>query len=573
MKNNLSLIGLLLAVIFALSCKKSNGTAPAPTPPQVPVDPAVANTIGFFLNDWNAKTFTVPSYSDTVLASGSASVTVTINPSSIITKIPESIYGNNSNVYMTQMVTAPSLLGYITNLNPHIIRFPGGSLSDTYFWNADVNTPPADAPAQLPDANGNNAAAGYWYGKNTASWTMSLDNYYQMLQQTGSQGIITINYGYARYGMGTNPVATAAHLAADWVRYDNGRTKYWEIGNEDYGDWEAGYRIDQTANKDGQPQIITGALYGEHFTIFADSMRNAAQEIGKTIYISAVLLETQPGSSSTPVQIQWDNGVMASAGNSPDFYSVHNYFTPYQENSTVTTILNSASINTASIMSWMKTVTGTSGYTQKPIAFTEWNINAEGSMQEVSYINGMHATLVLGEMLTNKFGLACRWDLANGWDNGNDQGMFNTGDEPGNVPLWNPRPPFYYMYYFRKMAGDRLVSATVSGNYSIAAYATSFSSGQVGAALVNMGTTSQTVSLNFQNFTPGNRYYWYRLTGGTDNGDFSREVYINGKGPDAVSGGPSNYASLNAYSSLTSKGIKFNMPARSVIYVVIDKSN
>jgi hypothetical protein len=55
-----------------------------------------------------------------------------------------------------------------------------------------------------------------------------------MLQQTNNKGMITVNYGYARYGTGTNPAAKAAHLAADWVRYDNGRTKYWEIGNECY---------------------------------------------------------------------------------------------------------------------------------------------------------------------------------------------------------------------------------------------------------------------------------------------------------------------------------------------------
>ena len=65
-----------------------------------------------------------------------------------------------------------------------------------------------------------------------------------------------------RYGTSANPVAAAAHLAADWVRYDNGRTKFWEIGNESYGNWEAGYSIDVSKNKDGQPEFITGALYG-----------------------------------------------------------------------------------------------------------------------------------------------------------------------------------------------------------------------------------------------------------------------------------------------------------------------
>ena len=31
---------------------------------------------------------------------------------------------------------------------------------------------------------------------------------------------------YARYSTAANPVATAAHLAADWVRYDNGRKSH-----------------------------------------------------------------------------------------------------------------------------------------------------------------------------------------------------------------------------------------------------------------------------------------------------------------------------------------------------------
>lgn len=85
---------------------------------------------------------------------------------------------------------------------------------------------------------------------------MSVGNYYRLLDTLSVTGIITINYAYARYGTSSDPVSQAAHYAADWVRYDNGRTKFWEIGNENFGNWNKGYQIDQTLNKDGQPKII-----------------------------------------------------------------------------------------------------------------------------------------------------------------------------------------------------------------------------------------------------------------------------------------------------------------------------
>lgn len=197
-----------------------------------PTDPATANTIGFFINDWQTKNFALPAYTDVAKPTATATSLVTIDAGTIITKVPPSVYGHNANSWMGDMVNDPVLLNHITNLKSNIIRFPGGSISDVYFWNALPGLPPADAPATLVDANGTASAANYWVGKNTANWTISLDKYYTMLAQTGNQGMITVNYAYARYSTAANPVAAAAHLAADWVRYDNGRTKYWEIGNE-----------------------------------------------------------------------------------------------------------------------------------------------------------------------------------------------------------------------------------------------------------------------------------------------------------------------------------------------------
>lgn len=566
---------LLIAVLpIMISCKKKGGSAPPPTGdtttvnPQV--DPALANTIGFFMDDWQPRNFTVPTTFTNSSVPASAGVTVTVDRSNVITKVPRSFASNNSNLWMGQIVTETSLMTNLTNLHPHIIRFPGGSISDVFFWNAQPNTPPADAPAQLLQDNGTAVAAGYWYGKNTASWTFSVDNYYSMLQQTGNKGMITINYGYARYGTGSNPVARAAHLAADWVRYDNGRTQYWEIGNENFGTWEGGYRINTANNQDGQPEFQTGQLYGQHFKVYADSMRKAAQEIGKTIFIGAVMSESAPEAWWTSTAKNWNSGLNSAAGNYPDYYIVHNYYTPYQTNATADVILNTPIPVTQTMMDYVKQTISGAGLTQKPVILGEWNITSSGSKQQVSHINGLHAVMVLGESLKNKFGMTARWDLANGWSNGDDHGMFNQGDEPDAVPKWNPRPAFYHMYFFQQYLGDRLVAAS-STNSDVIAYASSFTSGETGIALVNKAADAKSIQVDIKNFKKGSRFYWYTLTGGTDNGEFSRKTLVNGVTSASAAGGPSNYMDLSPYAGPTANGIRVVVPGRAAVFMVVSK--
>ncbi len=182
----------------------------------------------------------------------------------------------------------------------------------------------------------------------------------------------------------------------------------------------------------------------------------------------------------------------------------------------------------------------------------------------------MHSALVLGELIKNKYGQASRWDLANGYGDGNDHGMFSKGDEPDNTAMWNPRPTFYYMYYFQKYFGDHMVSSTVTGNSDIVAYASKFESGQSGIIVVNKSTTEQIVSVNINHFGFGDRYYVYTLTGGTDNGEFSRKVFVNGKGTALASGGPPNVGSIAARAMNIGSGVSIAAPARSVNYILVE---
>lgn len=565
-----------LVTVLLQSCKKNNNPTEAPlvtedTTTVKPVtDPVVAKTIGFFMDDWQAKTFTAPEYTEVTAPTDATTNIVTLDASSIITKIPRSITGHNANTWMTPMVTEPAFMNHITNLHPHIIRWPAGSGSDVYFWNKSTGEKPSDAPAQLMNSNGALQDAGYWYGKTDNNWSASVDQYYQMRQQSDNEGIITVNYGYARYGTSDDPVAAAAHLAAEWVRYDNGRTKYWEIGNENFGDWEAGYRIDVSKNKDGQPEYLTGKLYAQHLKVFADSMHKAATEIGKTIYIGAVTYDTETQSWQTNTVKTWNQSMMPELNGENDFYIVHSYFTPYQTNSNAADILNAALSVPVTMMNFVNGEIQKYGAVQKPVALTEWNMFATGSKQQVSNTSGLFALIVMGEVLKNKYGLAARWDLLNGWSNGDDHGLFSDGNEP-DIPKWTPRPSFYYMYFFQKLLGDRMIPTNVTGNANIKAYASTFGSGQINATLINTSALPVTVEIKTNNFKKGNRFYWYSLEGSNDNGEFSRKVSVNGSGTTLAAGGPADYSTIKAKSALTSNGIKVTVPAWGAVCLTIDK--
>jgi len=584
MTKQLRIVPKILAILFTLigamcfSCSKKTDPAPVnnnnnnnnSTDPVV-VIPSTNGVMGFFLDDWKSKSFSAPSYVETAIPTAAANATVVVDVSKVISKIPPAIFAHNANTWMTSMVSEPVFMKHITALQPNVIRFPAGSGSDVYFWNAKPGQQPADAPLKLVASDGTLKDAGFMYGQTTDDWRASLDNYYDMLKQTNNIGILTMNYGYARYGTSANPVATAAHLAADWVRYDKGRTKYWEIGNEVYADWESGYRIDLTNNKDGQPEYITGKLYAQHFKVFADSMRKAATETGAKIYVGAVMYESEPQGYQANSFKTWNSTMLPELNNYADYYIGHNYFTNYNENSNAAAILTAALTKPAAMMDFMTKAMKTYGATIKPIAMTEWNMFAVGSMQQVSNISGVFGVIVQNETVINKFGLSARWDLLNSWDNGNDHGLFSDGHEPG-VSMWSPRPSFYYLYFFKKFVGDTFVgTAVTTGNTSVKAYASSYSSGQANVTLLNVSNAAQTVEVKINNFTAGSRFYWYSLEGGSDNGEFSRKVSVNGQGTTGVAGGPNSYETIKARSAKTDGGIKITIPKYGMVCLVVDK--
>jgi hypothetical protein len=524
--------------------------------------PAQTSQQGFYLDSWQPKHIEIKDFEATTPSTQASTVTVTVDAGNVLTKVSKYVYGHNAAAWGGKLDQSTQAVKDLTALSPNLVRWPGGSMSDDYYWKA---TSQSTCPKDLPS---NYSYKDLMYGLNNSGWTMSVDNYYSLLTKINATGIITVNYAYARIGTGLDPVTAAAKYAADWVRYDNGRTRYWEIGNENFGNWEVGYSIDQTLNKDGQPKIISGDLYGKHCKVFIEEMRKAAREVGNDIKIGVVAMDSNV--TYDAVQQNWNSGMMKQVGNLADFFIVHCYHTPYNENSPVSTVLNSYT-KAKEIRQYVNTgLKNSINLDPIPINMTEWNIFAVGGKQGVSYINGMHATLVLGELIKNQYGGGVRWDLVNGWNEGDNHALLADG-EPG-IAQYTPRAPFFYMYYFQKFFGDKMVATTVTGSSDVISYASTFSSGQSGIVLVNKSTAEKVVSLKMANFKSGDRYYYYLLTGGTDNGDYSRKVYVNGKTTTLDGGGPSDYATIKPYGSNLSGDITLNLPKYSTVFMVVENN-
>ena len=514
-----------------------------------------------FLEDFTPKNATIPISAVANKTPDAPTVTVTLSADTL-GKISKYVFGNALAVWMGNNTTCTTFVKNVQALNPSLIRFPGGSWSNIFFWNG--------TPAGLPDSifdgttyNGTTAKMAKFYaisGKN--DWPTTTDNYYKLRQQTGSQGLISVNYSYARYGLSNNPVEEAAHLAAQWVRYDKGRTKFWEIGNENGGPWEAGWIIDTQKNKDGQPKIITGQLYGQHCRVFIDSMKAAAAEVGAEIYIGVQVLHFDGTSSWNSVDRTWNAGVFAAIGDVADFYVMHNY---YGTDANAENLLTVATNEPKKNISFIKQDIINKKASLKPVAVTEYNMNSNSANATMgrSYINGMQATILFNELIKNNFGLGARWLLASGED-----GMFYQGNI--NSMLWQPRPDFYYAYYQQKFTGDHAIAAT-STNTGILAYASRFASGETGVVIVNKGKTAQVVKIDPKNIGVGSQYYNYSLTGGTDNGDFSLYVSVNGVNPTGTQWGPrETLETIPANSYPIEEAIKLNVPARSVQFIMIE---
>ena len=458
-------------------------------------------------------------------------VDVQVDRGQVLRPLPRTLFGNNAAVWDGANLQSLAMFDRLKAVNLPLLRFPGGSTSDTYHW--DGAYPPY-------------AVAQGW-NVMSQSWAVSTAEYMYMVRRLCAIPLITANYGYATYDTTAtdgNP-ANAARLAADWVEYCNAPNdgsnpnggkdwaaqraldgspepfgvKYWEIGNETFGNWEVGY----------DPE---GSTYAENFKTIADAMK----AVDSSISIGLVAEVDTPGQP-------WTAAVLSHPGtlDRADFLIVHDYFeyivAPGQLSDS---LLLAQSSQIGERKAWLDDLVAVNTARAPgsiPYYLGEYNGTIPSNPMQISLVNGLFVSKVLGELATTGWAASSIWDVLNNYDT---SGAFGAGDsgflsvnQPG-VPDFTPRPSYYPFYFYTRNFGDHLVGVT-SSDPAVTAYASTWSDGATGVVVVNEAASSKRVTLSLSGGEPSERANAWVLSG--DSLD-AEQVTLNGQRASTLAGGP-----------------------------------
>ena len=174
----------------------------------------------------------------TEIASNST-VNINVNLSNQIGNVlPTHFSANLTHFLGESSLNETDFMDNLNNLGDVFFRYPGGNGSNQFFW--DGNVPSSILNDDQITVNDLIDGTG---------WRISPDEFSNVLIQTkNGQGIIAVNASYARYGTAQNAIQVAAGYAADFIEHMNNNLnaniKYWEVGNENYGPWQAGHAME-----------------------------------------------------------------------------------------------------------------------------------------------------------------------------------------------------------------------------------------------------------------------------------------------------------------------------------------
>ncbi len=368
-------------------------------------------------------------------------VPVSVDAAHIVRTVDARLFGVNTAIW-DRLLDTPATISALREMGALALRFPGGSLSDEYHW-----------------ATGKG-------GNNDRAWPTSFANFMRVATNLHAQVFITVNYG-----------SGTPEEAAAWVRCANLTNhcafQYWEIGNENYGDWE----------HDENVSPHDPLTYAQRAREYFRQMKTA----DPAIKIGVVVTEGYR---------DWTFKMLAALkrlGTPPDFVIYHLY--PQNAGAEHDARLLQSAVKwpaaAALLRQQLNNCFGAASTNIELVCTENNSISEKTGKQTTSLVNGLYLADSFGRIAQTEFNSYLWWDFRNMQDpKGNNNpalyGWRPYGDH-GMLSGLDTRYPTFYTFkllkYFARQ-GDRIVRAS-SGNKLISTYAALRADGTMSLLIIN----------------------------------------------------------------------------------------
>lgn len=260
--------------------------------------------------------------------------------------------------------TQPGVTTQTEALGAHLVRWPGGSGSDQYHWQAGTG------------------CNGQYVAPNT-----SFDNFVADIVKPAKLDVaITLNYGSnLSCTGGADPSEAAGWVARAKALGLTGL--HWTVGNEVYGSWEYDLHA-----KPHDPATYASAVSGPGGYYQLIKAQDPSANVGVVV----------TGNNTT-----WDTTVLANAPY--DFVELH-YYAQNPGNENDTNLLTQGPAQLTALIKTVQAALATAGKPNTPIYLGEFNsVSSNPGKQSVSIVNGLYAGMALGEVLNAGLPMATWW--------------------------------------------------------------------------------------------------------------------------------------------------------------------
>lgn len=460
--HNLLLLAILVSTLAFCTARNhpTEAEETTPTAQSIPTDPATqTSSPPTTLQPAETEPISEPTLVEATPEEPLAGSTITVQADQTTTPINACLLGTNLPAWLgasrleDETFRARTVASGLT-----LIRLPGGSWSNWYPW-ADCeqdNNSVCDSwiadPTDFINFLNATGLAGMWTINANATVEEAAALVAFMNGSTSDTSVIGVDVNGKNWGT----VGQWAQLRASHGNPDPVSIQFWEVGNEIYGGksgmgtdcpswgWEDVWTCDGT-------EYVTGIGSGANHHSGFDEFLAAMQAVDPTIHVGAVGIYPQSDYTN------WGNEVITAAGNSMDFYIIHQY-AYFNVPSTMQEALAQPQSAWQPILNDVDTAFAQhAGGRDVPYAVTEFNLFSVQDLDNGQWmkkaVNALFMADTLGQMMAKGFDIANQWDLANGQaGNGTDYGLMDADSYA--------RAPQYYIYPLWARFGSEMIPVT-----------------------------------------------------------------------------------------------------------------